>query len=159
MKTMHLGTQLFTARDHMKTPEDFKATMRKVADIGYNCVQVSGVNWNVILPEIVAEASKETGLKVVLTQTTADRLLAEPDKALTILKRMQKDIQEVYDRTKAIDIKLGDLPTTSTVVNDAALAYKEELMRKKRERERNDQNTAEIVTAETNTTETNTEEV
>ena len=72
---------------------------------------------------------------------------------------MQKDIQEVYDRTKAIDIKLGDLPTTSTVVNDAALAYKEELMRKKREKERNDQNTAGIVTAETNITETNTEEV
>ena len=82
MKTMHLGTQLFTARDHMKTPEDFKATMRKVADIGYNCVQVSGVNWNVILPEIVAEASKETGLKVVLTHTNADRLLAEPDKVI-----------------------------------------------------------------------------
>ena len=125
----------------------------------YNLLDMIYVN----AAEIV-EASDYVGeeigkAKAFLNIGKLKKVLAEPDKALTILKRMQKDIQEVYDRTKAIDIKLGDLPTTSTVVNDAALAYKEELMRKKRERERNDQNTAEIVTAETNTTETNSEEV
>lgn len=125
----------------------------------YNLLDMIYVN----AAEIV-EASDYVGeeigkAKAFLNIAKLKKVLSEPDKALTILKRMQKDIQEVYDRTKAIDIKLGDLPTTSTVVNDAALAYKEELMRKKREKERNDQNTAGIVTAETNITETNTEEV
>jgi hypothetical protein len=112
----------------------------------------------------IVEASDYVGeeigkAKAFLNIAKLKKVLSEPDKALTVLKRMQKDIQEVYDRTKAIDIKLGEMPTTSTVVNDAALAYKEELMRKKREKERNDQNAAEITTAETKITETATEEV
>lgn len=112
----------------------------------------------------IVEASDYVGeeigkAKAFLNIAKLKKVLSEPDKALTVLKRMQKDIQEVYDRTKAIDIKLGEMPTTSTVVNDAALAYKEELMRKKREKERNDQNAAEIITAETKITETATEEV
>lgn len=112
----------------------------------------------------IVEASDYVGeeigkAKAFLNIAKLKKVLSEPDKALTVLKHMQKDIQEVYDRTKAIDIKLGEMPTTSTVVNDAALAYKEELMRKKREKERNDQNAAEITTAETKITETATEEV
>ena len=112
----------------------------------------------------IVEASDYVGeeigkAKAFLNIAKLKKVLSEPDKALTVLKRMPKDIQEVYDRTKAIDIKLGEMPTTSTVVNEAALAYKEELMRKKREKERNDQNAAEITTAETKITETATEEV
>lgn len=112
----------------------------------------------------IVEASDYVGeeigkAKAFLNIAKLKKVLSEPDKALTVLKRMQKDIQEVYDRTKAIDVKLGEMPTTSTVVNDAALAYKEELMRKKREKERNDQNAAEITTAETKITETAAEEV
>lgn len=125
----------------------------------YNLLDMIYVN----AAEIV-EASDYVGeeigkAKAFLNIAKLKKVLAEPDKALTILKRMQKDIQEVYDRTKAIDTKLGELPTTSTVVNDAALAYKEELMRKKREKERNDQNAAEIATAETKVTEKVEEEV
>jgi hypothetical protein len=86
------------------------------------------------------------------------KVLSEPDKALLILKRMQADIKEVYDRTKAMDIKLGEMSTTSTVVSDDALAYKEELMRRKREKERNSQSTAEIETVENKKVETTTEE-
>ena len=68
------------------------------------------------------------------------------------------NIKEVYDRTKAMDIKLGEMSTTSTVVSDDALAYKEELMRRKREKERNSQSTAEIETVENKKVETTTEE-
>lgn len=125
----------------------------------YNLLDMIYVN----AAEIV-EASDYVGeeigkAKALLNINKLKNVLSEPDKALSILKRMQKDIQEVYDRTKSIDTKLGELPTTSTVVNDAALAYKEELMRKKREKERNEQNTAEIETINTNATSTNQEEV
>lgn len=125
----------------------------------YNLLDMIYVN----AAEIV-EASDYVGeeigkAKAFLNIGKLKKVLSEPDKALTILKRMQKDIQEVYDRTKAMDVKLGELPTTSTVVNDAALAYKEELMRKKREKERNNQNAAEIANAETNMTDKVQEEV
>lgn len=112
----------------------------------------------------IVEASDYVGeeigkAKALLNINKLRKVLSHPDKALSILKRMQKDIQEVYDRTKSLDTKLGELPTTSTVVNEDALAYKEELMRKKREKERIDQNTADITITETNTTLTDQEEV
>ena len=105
-------------------------------------------------------ASEEIGkAKAFLNIGKLKKVLSEPDKALTILKRMQKDIKEVYDRTKAIDIKLGELPTTSIEVNTDALAYKEELMRKKREKERNSQSVEEIAITETKITDKTKEEV
>ena len=39
---MEIGAQLYTVRDFCKTPEDFAETLKKVADIGYRTVQVSG---------------------------------------------------------------------------------------------------------------------
>lgn len=104
-------------------------------------------------------AGEEIGkAKALLNINKLKKVLSEPDKALLILKRMQADIKEVYDRTKAMDIKLGEMSTTSTVVSDDALAYKEELMRRKREKERNSQSTAEIETVENKKVETTTEE-
>ena len=125
----------------------------------YNLLDMIYVN----AAEIV-EASDYVGeeigkAKALLNINKLKKVISEPDKALSILKRMQKDIQEVYDRTQSVDTKLGEMSTTSTVVNDAALAYKEELMRKKREKERNDQNTADINATEINTAQTNQEEI
>ena len=37
-----IGAQLFTVRDFMKTPEDFDHTCKKISEIGYKTVQVSG---------------------------------------------------------------------------------------------------------------------
>ncbi len=37
-----IGAQLFTVRDYMQTIEDFDKTCKKIADIGYKIVQVSG---------------------------------------------------------------------------------------------------------------------
>ena len=39
---MKLGAQLYTVRDFTKTTDDFAETLKKVADIGYRTVQVSG---------------------------------------------------------------------------------------------------------------------
>lgn len=40
---MKLGAQLYTVRNEMKTPEQIKAGLEKIAKIGYSCVQVSGI--------------------------------------------------------------------------------------------------------------------
>lgn len=81
-------------------------------------------------------AGEEIGkAKALLNIAKLKKVLSEPDKAILILKRMQADIKEVCDRTKTVDAKIAELSTSSTVVSDDALAYKAELMRKKREKE------------------------
>ena len=41
---MKIGAQLYTVRDFCKTLDDFSETLKKVADIGYTTVQVSGTS-------------------------------------------------------------------------------------------------------------------
>ena len=43
MKKSQIAAQLFTLRDFLKTPEDIAASLRKVKQIGYDAVQVSGM--------------------------------------------------------------------------------------------------------------------
>ena len=39
---MKIGAQLYTLHDFTKTLEDFEETLKKVAEIGYKEVQISG---------------------------------------------------------------------------------------------------------------------
>ncbi|RKX34780.1 MAG: sugar phosphate isomerase/epimerase, partial [Verrucomicrobia bacterium] len=43
MKINQVAAQLYTLRDHIKTPADIAASMKKVREIGYTAVQVSGM--------------------------------------------------------------------------------------------------------------------
>jgi sugar phosphate isomerase/epimerase len=43
MKLSQVAIQLYTLRDFCKTAADFVATVRKVKQIGYDAVQISGV--------------------------------------------------------------------------------------------------------------------
>jgi sugar phosphate isomerase/epimerase len=73
---MILGAQLYTVRHHAKDLDSFAETLKKVADIGYTTVQVSGTcDYE---PEWLRDRLKETGLKCVLTHTKADKILADP---------------------------------------------------------------------------------
>lgn len=74
---MKIGAQLYTVRDFCKTPEDLAETLKKVADIGYEKVQVSGTcpydaSW-------LKERLDETGLECVLTHTSPDKLKTETE--------------------------------------------------------------------------------
>ncbi len=74
---MKIGAQLFTVRDFCKNLDDFALTLRKVADIGYTSVQVSGTcayeaAW-------LADQLKKNGLTCDLTHTNFDRLCAETE--------------------------------------------------------------------------------
>jgi sugar phosphate isomerase/epimerase len=43
MKTTQIAAQLYTLRDHLKTPAEIAASLKKVRQIGYRAVQVSGM--------------------------------------------------------------------------------------------------------------------
>ena len=43
MKIDQVAAQLYTVRDHLKTPADIAASLRRVREIGYRAVQLSGL--------------------------------------------------------------------------------------------------------------------
>ena len=77
---MKLGAQLYTVREYMKTQDDFKTAMRKIAAIGYKYVQVSGA---ADAPaHLIKEMKDETGLGVIITHSPADRILRDTDRLI-----------------------------------------------------------------------------
>lgn len=70
---MKIGAQFYTIRDFCKTTEDFAESLKKVADIGYKTVQISGTCE--YEPEWLRERLKENGLQCVLTHTPQEKLI------------------------------------------------------------------------------------
>lgn len=75
---MVLGAQFYTLKDYTKDLDSFSESLKKVADIGYTTVQISGTCE--YEAEWLAEQLKATGLKCVLTHTKPDKILADPKK-------------------------------------------------------------------------------
>ena len=72
---MQIGAQFYTVRNQCQTLEDFALTLRKVADIGYKTVQISGT-----CPydaEWLREQLAANDLKCVLTHIPVPRLTGE----------------------------------------------------------------------------------
>lgn len=67
---MKIGAQMFTVREYCKSLEDFSETLKKIADIGYTTVQVSGTcSYD---PEWLKEELDKNGLSCVITHTAFD---------------------------------------------------------------------------------------
>lgn len=87
---MEIGAQFFTIRDFCKNLDDFGESLKKVAEIGYKYVQISGTcdytaQW-------LDEKLKENGLKCVLTHTSSDKLTSNAEgvcREHTILPKTQ----------------------------------------------------------------------
>lgn len=72
---MEIGVQFFTLREHCKDLDSFSESLKRVADIGYKNVQISGTcefeaDW------LKTELDKN-GLKCVVTHTHPDKLTAD----------------------------------------------------------------------------------
>ncbi len=70
---MEIGVQFYTIRDYCKNLEDFTESIKKVADIGYKYVQISGTC--AFEPQWLKEQLNKNGLQCVLTHTPSERLL------------------------------------------------------------------------------------
>jgi sugar phosphate isomerase/epimerase len=66
-----LAVQLYTLRAHTQTLADLRATLKKVADIGYTAVELSAVEQ--LDPQDVARALADHGLKAVSAHTAWER--------------------------------------------------------------------------------------
>ena len=74
---MKIGAQLYTLREHTQTTADFAATIKKVAQIGYQYVQVSGIG--PIHPQDVADICKSHGISIPITHTSPARIKDDTD--------------------------------------------------------------------------------
>lgn len=85
MKLSQVAIQLYTLRDFCKTAADFAATMKKVREIGYTAVQISGVG-PIPEAELVAMCKAE-GLTICATHEPSLKILDEPE---AVIARLQK---------------------------------------------------------------------
>lgn len=72
---MQLGAQMYTVREYTKNLDDFAETLKKIADIGYKTVQVSGTC--AYEGEWLNEQLKKNGLKCVLTHYSPDKMIED----------------------------------------------------------------------------------
>lgn len=79
----------------------------------------------------VEELSKA---KALLNINRLKNVVSAPEKAITILKTMEKEIKTISEKVKVIDEKVFGLNFSQTNVSNEALKYKEELLKKKREK-------------------------
>jgi sugar phosphate isomerase/epimerase len=77
MKIEQVAAQLYTLRDHLKTPQQIASTLRKVRRIGYTAVQVSGVG--PIDSSELARMLDGEGLICCSTHENGDTILNSPD--------------------------------------------------------------------------------
>ena len=113
----------------------------------YNLLDIIYANANEILTASRFTSEEIGKAKALLDLNKLRNVLNEPDKAIAILKQMEKDIKAMAEKVKTIDEKVFGLNTGAGEVNQNALAYKEELMKRKREKEQNAAGIEELKTA------------
>lgn len=74
---MMLGAQTFTVRSYTQNERDFRESMKRIAAIGYECVQLSAIG-NVPV-QAQRDICDEFGLKIVLTHTNPDRMINDTE--------------------------------------------------------------------------------
>ncbi len=77
---MIIGAQLYTLRDFCRNLDDFSETLKKVADIGYTTVQVSGTC--AYEAEWLRDELKKNGLTCGITHFDFGRVLNETEKVI-----------------------------------------------------------------------------
>ena len=101
----------------------------------YNLLDVIYANAREILQATDYAAEEIAKAKVLLDVEKLKKVVVDPDRAIAILKRMDADIKQISAKTSALDSRVFGLDSGSAEVNQSALAYKEELMRKQREKQ------------------------
>ena len=97
MAAKKIGINLYSLRDFTQTESDYRETLKKVKNIGYDGVQISGIKG--LEPEQIAEITKEYGLPIAATHLSWDMFRDDLPRAI--------EIQKLYDCPNAAT---GGLP-------------------------------------------------
>ena len=76
-KLVTIGAQSYTVRMFMQNETDIRRSLKKIAEIGYKTVQISGIG--PIDPRVLRDICDENGLRIVLTHNPENRVLYDTD--------------------------------------------------------------------------------
>lgn len=78
---MKTGAQLYTVRAYTQNERDFACTIGKIAEMGYQTVQLSAIGKE-LKPERIREICDRAGLEIVLTHSDVNRILYDTDRLI-----------------------------------------------------------------------------
>ena len=84
-----VGAQLYTVREFTQDLDGIAATLKKVADIGYTAIQISG--FGPADPKDVAKLAEDNGLNIVSTHRSWPQFLNDLDTEIEIHKLWKCD--------------------------------------------------------------------
>lgn len=84
MKLNQVAVQLYTLRDHLKTAEDYAKSLQKVAEIGYQSVQISGPR--PLPPAEIRKLCDQYGLTLNSTHENSAEILENPQQIVRNLR-------------------------------------------------------------------------
>lgn len=126
MKIEQVAVQLYTLRNHLKTPADMAKTLKRVREIGYRAVQMSGVG--PIAPVEFSKMCQGEGLTLCATHESSDDILRNPEAIVSRMKALGCTLT-AYPYPRGIDFGseegvnqlIADLTHAGTVLRDAGI--------------------------------------
>lgn len=125
---MEIGMQLYSMREYCKTESDLKQTLKKVSEIGYKTVQISGV-YDIDFA-LLRSLCDEYGLRAVGTHTSPDEILKNTDHVISQHKALDCDNIGIggmpisyRDRADGVKDFVKDFAPAWKKINDAGLNF------------------------------------
>ena len=116
LRINQVALQLYTLRDFCKTLPDFTATVKKITDIGYRAVQLSGV----AVPALEAKkVLDDAGVTICATHEPSQEILDKPEAVCERLKAIGVK-HTAYPYPANVDFKSEDAVRTLVKKLDAA---------------------------------------
>jgi len=116
LRLNQVALQLYTLRDFCKTVPDFVATVKKITDIGYRAVQLSGVS---VPPVEAKKVLAEAGITICATHEPSQEILDQPEAVCERLKSIGVK-HTAYPYPGGIDFKSEEAVRTLAKKLDAA---------------------------------------
>ena len=124
MKINQVAVQLYTLRNHLKTPEAYAESLAKVAKIGYQSVQISGPR--PLSSKEIVDLCAEHGLVINSTHEDSNLILENPEKVVSTLNELGCDYTAYpypggvdFESAASIDTLIERLNAAGKVLADA----------------------------------------
>ncbi len=127
MKVSQVAAQLYTVREHLKTPTDLAASLHKIKDIGYHAIQLASVGS--IPEENLAAMIADAGLTCCSSHEDSQQLLDDPQAIAARLHKLGCTLTafphpggvklDTLDDVKALAARLND---AGKVLHDAGIS-------------------------------------
>jgi len=110
--TMIIGVQTYTVRDYLENKEQFIETLRKIKQIGYDCVQIGTPPF--MTDEELINLTNEIGLEICSAYAEYEELLSDP-----------AAINEAIKLAKLFNTDMIDIGTLPDVLRDKREGFEE----------------------------------